>query len=88
MGRVLVGIFHYLAVFLGLVAENIRENNVERNREKEFIESVVKDVRADTANAGIVNRDFLYRQPYLDSIVENFTPCCMETLKLTLNIVV
>ncbi|HEY8688481.1 MAG TPA: hypothetical protein VIM07_04540 [Chitinophagaceae bacterium] len=62
----------FLAVFLGFMAENIRENNVERHREKEYIESLVKDVIADTANAGIVIRDFVYRQPYIDSVVENF----------------
>ena len=62
----------FLAVFLGFVAENIRENSVERYREKEYMESLINDIKADTANAGVVIRDFLYRQPYLDSIVESF----------------
>jgi hypothetical protein len=62
----------FLAVFLGFVAENIRETSVERHREKEYMEGLVNDIKADTANAGVVIRDFLYRQPYLDSIVESF----------------
>ena len=62
----------FLAVFLGFVAENIRENYVERHREKEYIESLLNDVKLDTAMAGGVIRDFTYRQPYLDSIVNNF----------------
>ena len=43
----------FLAVFLGFVAENIRENIVERQREKEYITSLINDVKADTAT---VNR--------------------------------
>ena len=62
----------FLAVFLGFVAENIRENSVERHREKEYMESLVNDIKADTANAGVVIRDFLHRQPYIDTIVTSF----------------
>ena len=35
----------FLAVFLGFVAENIREQSVERHREKEFIQSFVEDLK-------------------------------------------
>ena len=37
----------FLAVFLGFVAENIREHNVERQREKEYIESLIADLKSD-----------------------------------------
>src|SRR5665213_962016 len=37
----------FLAVFLGFVAENIRENQVEKNRELEFIKSLTLDLRDD-----------------------------------------
>ena len=37
----------FLAVFLGFVAENIREHNVERQREKEYIESPIADLKSD-----------------------------------------
>ena len=37
----------FLAVFLGFVAENIREHNIERQREKEYIESPIADLKSD-----------------------------------------
>jgi hypothetical protein len=40
----------FLAVFLGFVAENIREHKVEKNREHEYIESLTADLRDDVHN--------------------------------------
>jgi hypothetical protein len=40
----------FLAVFLGFVAENIREVSVERHREKEYMQLMVEDLKKDTAN--------------------------------------
>ena len=40
----------FLAVFLGFLAENVRENNVERHREKEYMQLMVEDLKKDTAN--------------------------------------
>ena len=37
----------FLAVFLGFVAENIREHQVEIEREKQYIESLVADLKSD-----------------------------------------
>jgi len=37
----------FLAVFLGFVAENIREHKVEIEREKQFINSLAQDVKKD-----------------------------------------
>ncbi|HUS00199.1 MAG TPA: hypothetical protein VMY77_00645 [Chitinophagaceae bacterium] len=37
----------FLAVFLGFVAENVRETIVERGRGKEYIESFVEDLQKD-----------------------------------------
>ena len=42
----------FLAVFLGFVAENIREISVERHREKEFIHSMINDLKNDTTKLG------------------------------------
>ncbi len=39
----------FLAVFLGFVAENIREHLVEKEKEKVYIENVLEDLKADTA---------------------------------------
>ena len=40
----------FLAVFLGFLAENIRESSVERHREKEYMRLMVADLKKDTAN--------------------------------------
>ncbi len=40
----------FLAVFLGFVAENIREASVERHQEKEYMRLMVEDLKKDTAN--------------------------------------
>ena len=39
----------FLAVFCGFLAENFREHKVEKSREKQFMQSLVKDLKADTA---------------------------------------
>jgi hypothetical protein len=38
----------FLAVFCGFLAENLREHFVEQKREKEYIRSMVEDLRTDT----------------------------------------
>ena len=59
----------FLAVFCGFIAENIREHEVERRREKEFMISLVADLKQDIANvdadihahqAGISTLDTLF----------------------------
>ncbi len=40
----------FLAVFLGFIAENFREHQVEQNRENQYMQSFVYDLRNDTAN--------------------------------------
>ena len=40
----------FLAVFLGFVAENIRENSVERHQETEYMHLLLEDLKKDTAN--------------------------------------
>ena len=42
----------FLAVFLGFVAENFRESQTDRSKEKEFIESLIIDLRYDTLQYG------------------------------------
>ena len=39
----------FLAVFCGFMAENEREHFVERNREKEYIQSLLEDMQEDTS---------------------------------------
>src|SRR5689334_25449573 len=40
----------FLAVFLGFLAENIRESSVERHQEREYMRLMVTDLKKDTAN--------------------------------------
>ncbi len=40
----------FLAVTLGFYSETLRESIVERSREKEYMESLVQDIQADTTN--------------------------------------
>ncbi|HMG69213.1 MAG TPA: hypothetical protein VK588_16055, partial [Chitinophagaceae bacterium] len=46
----------FLAVFAGFVAENLRENVTERKREKKYIESLVSDLKKDTAEIRKVSK--------------------------------
>jgi len=38
----------FLAVFCGFIAENIREHYVEKSREKEYVQSMIDDLKRDT----------------------------------------
>ncbi|MEJ7675976.1 MAG: hypothetical protein WKF59_25575 [Chitinophagaceae bacterium] len=49
----------FLAVFLGFIAENIREKAVERHREKEYIQSLYADLKADTAFISLNYRQYI-----------------------------
>src|SRR5436190_9365984 len=40
----------FLAVFCGFLAENFREHQVEHRREKQYMESLLNDLSADTVN--------------------------------------
>jgi len=40
----------FLAVFLGFVAENIREHSVEKSREKQYARLLLSDLRTDSAS--------------------------------------
>jgi 2-polyprenyl-6-methoxyphenol hydroxylase-like FAD-dependent oxidoreductase len=41
----------FLAVSLGFIAENLREHISDSNKEKEYIESMLQDLKSDTARA-------------------------------------
>lgn len=49
----------FLAVFLGFLAENIREDSVEQHREKQYMRSLISDLAIDTAtiNFGIPRKE-------------------------------
>ena len=58
----------FLAVFCGFLAENQREHLIEHQREKQFMRSLVRDLKADTAkfNELIANR--VIREAKMDSL--------------------
>jgi hypothetical protein len=45
----------FLAVFCGFLAENQREHFVEKKREKEYIRSMIEDIKLDTAGLSVDN---------------------------------
>lgn len=47
-GYLLEFLMLFLAVFLGFVAENIRENNAEQETEKQYMITMVEDLKSDT----------------------------------------
>lgn len=60
----------FLAVFLGFVAENIREHSVEGRKEKEYIKSIIADLKTDSVNLQfIVYNYFPELNKWVDSCV-------------------
>lgn len=59
----------FLAVFLGFLAENLREQNVEHHREKEYIHSLVEDLKSDTLQANEVLTKLNSRSIGIDSVI-------------------
>ena len=62
----------FLAVFLGFIADNVRESIADKHKEKEYIRSMIKDLKTDTSK--IAANDKLYTQTLkgLDSLINNF----------------
>ena len=60
----------FLAVFCGFLAENQREHIVEHRREKEYIASMVEDLKTDSASLALsINKLIPYHLTWLDSTV-------------------
>ena len=58
----------FLAVFAGFLAENQREHYVEHIREKQFIKSLINDVKVDTARLNQLIESRNIRESKLDSL--------------------
>ena len=63
----------FLAVFCGFLAENQREHLVEHNREKQYISSLIQDVKKDTTNINSLIIQYAKLQQNCDSVLENFS---------------
>jgi len=59
----------FLAVFLGFLAENLREQIVEHKIEKEYIHSLVEDLKSDTLQSNEVLILLNSRTAGLDSVI-------------------
>src|SRR6185436_4117806 len=60
----------FLAVFCGFLAENQREHIVEHQREKKFMQSLVRDLKADTFKLGDIIQKRNDRALVLDSFID------------------
>jgi len=58
----------FLAVTLGFLVENLREHFVEHQREKQFIQSLFNDIKADTANLTRIINARTVKEHSLDSL--------------------
>jgi hypothetical protein len=58
----------FLAVFCGFLAEYQLEHRIEKDREKQFINSMVKEIQADTAQLHMIMRDSV-RKYSLDTLI-------------------
>lgn len=61
----------FLAVFLGFVAENIREHLADKKRGREYVISFIEDLKKDTAQYG----KLLDEYSFMDSATNQITAC-------------
>jgi hypothetical protein len=59
----------FLAVFCGFLAENYREHVVEHQREKQFMKSLLFDLKADTAQISSLRKFRIQRIMQLDTLM-------------------
>ena len=59
----------FLAVFAGFLAENQREHFVEAKRAKVYAQSLLNDLKADTAEVNSAIRAERFRQASMDSLI-------------------
>lgn len=59
----------FLAVFLGFLAENLREQSVEHHREKDYIHSLVEDLKSDTLQSNEILIKLNRQKAGIDSLM-------------------
>jgi hypothetical protein len=62
----------FLAVFCGFLAEYQLEHKIEKEREKQFIISLVEDLEVDTSNLRISIESFSEQDKYFDTVFNLF----------------
>jgi hypothetical protein len=63
----------FLAVFCGFLAEYQLEHKIEKGKEKQFIQSLMNDLKADTANIAQLNSFRLTIISHIESLVSLLT---------------
>jgi hypothetical protein len=64
----------FLAVFCGFLAENFREHSVEGRKEKEYIKSIIEDLKTDSSNLNFIIYTYI---PAINSWVDS----CVQLLE-------
>ncbi len=65
----LEGLMIFLAVSMGFIAENIREYFTDKERELQYIEAFVKDLKADTTDISLMIKANLKKERAIDSLL-------------------
>jgi len=60
----------FLAVFLGFLAENVREQSADRHREKEYMQSMIEDLAQDTLEINRISFQNITATKNIDSLLE------------------
>ena len=66
---ILEGLMIFLAVMMGFFAESLRERIADGNREKEFMVSMIEDLKSDTAMLSSNIHFRVHRVQMIDSLV-------------------
>ena len=72
----------FLAVFCGFLAEYYLEHTIEHNREKQFINSLIRDIEADTLQLSNIRGFRLARLTSIDSVNNYFAKNTSGTISL------
>ena len=72
----------FLAVFCGFLAEYYLEHIIEHNREKQFINSLIRDIEADTAQLSNIKGFRIARLNSIDSVGNYFANNSSGTISL------
>ncbi len=68
-GYLLEFLMLFLAVYLGFLAENIRERKIERHKEHQYMASMVQDLKADTANFKLAAIRYNHNASRIDTLI-------------------
>jgi hypothetical protein len=62
----------FLAVFCGFLAENFREHQVEKERGRQYLHSLIEDLKNDTTQCSISIKELSESQKILDNLTNCF----------------